>query len=93
MKTIAFSTFALMTAAGVILTGTQFMEAARHLDKLFMNRHDVSPIKPIVKSKRMRWGLDFMGFTLLMYGTIIWGFGDLPSVIWPTMPVILNIQK
>jgi hypothetical protein len=49
-----------------------------------------SPFEPVLQEEEHRWLSDYVGFWLLIIGTIIWGMGDLPGVIWPQKPAALQ---
>jgi hypothetical protein len=79
---------ALMVAAGILLTGTQFIEGGRKQKKIFTEAEldKAPPIKQLYDDtvKRLFW--EYTGFWLLIIGTLIWGFGDLPNLFWATRP-------
>ncbi len=79
---------ALMTVAGVILTGAQFIESTKRA--LSTSDEDEPVVKPLYKEKHSRWFGEYYGFTLIVIGTLIWGFGDLPNVIWAVKPLATN---
>lgn len=79
---------AFITVVGIIMTGTQLVESGWRF-RAFINGwkgSGDSPFAPVYEEEDLRWLSDYIGFWLLIAGTIIWGFGDLPNVLWPVKP-------
>lgn len=73
---------ALMVVAGVYLTGSQLVESGRRV-RSPSSEEDEPEIIPLYKDNHSRWYGEYSGLILLVLGTLIWGFGDLPSVLRP----------
>ena len=77
---------ALTTVMGILLTGAQLIENGRRFKNVirFMDVLDEGEVKPAYTHLDDRLLGEYLGFRLLIVGTLIWAFGDLPSVLWPT---------
>jgi hypothetical protein len=75
---------ALRTVMGILLTGAQLIENGRRFKNVIRFMDGEGKVKPAYTHLDDRLLGEYLGFRLLIVGTLIWAFGDLPSVTWPS---------